>query len=316
MQLLPYKNIVFVFSDPAGANACIAQARMEAMQEKKVALFSNRDYTRQVLPNFTLAEEIPDFSALEADCVFTGTSHPDSSNEFEVRAIRKAKAQGIPVISFIDHWVNFCLRFRGLEKGELPDQIWVVDERAKELGATEGLPAEKLVVSGNPHLYFLKHHWKSHYKGKTYLAKLNIPVEGYHVLFAPDPLSLRNGKETVGFTETEALQDLCVALAQKDVHLLVKCHPLQPVEALQPVTATDIKTHLLQQADSLELVHASDMVIGFFSNLLLEAEALDKPVIRYFPGKPEADLLMHKTSLKKVENTMLLQKEIQSCLYG
>lgn len=316
MQPLPYNNIAFVFSDPAGANACIAMARMEVMNGKKVSLFSNRDYSTQCIADFFLTEAIADFCFLKTDCVFTGTSHPDSSKGFEVNAIQAAKAKGIPVISFIDHWVNFCLRFQGLEAAHLPDEIWVVDEKAKELGIKEGLPAERLIVSGSPHLYFLRHYWRPRFSGKTYLSALGIPAEGRHVLFVPDPLSLRNGREVAGFTETEALDDLCEVLEKLDVYLLIKCHPLQPVEALMPKNAFRTKSFLLQQADSLELAQASDVVVGFYSNLLLEAEALGKPVVRYYPGKPEADLLQHKTSLKKVKNKASLFEAIQTCLNG
>ena len=62
---------------------------------------------------------------------------------------------------------------------------------------------------------------------------------------------------------------------------------------------------LLKDADPLELAHASDIVVGFYSNLLLEAEALGKNVIRYFPGKQEADLLRHKEGLKKVQDKII-----------
>jgi hypothetical protein len=42
-----------------------------------------------------------------------------------------------------------------------------------------------------------------------------------------------------------------------------------------------------------DLVHASDVVLGFFSNLLLEADALGRPVVRYHPGDAALDPLSH-----------------------
>jgi CDP-glycerol glycerophosphotransferase (TagB/SpsB family) len=68
---------------------------------------------------------------------------------------------------------------------------------------------------------------------------------------------------------------------------------------------------LVKEADALELIHASDLVVGFYSNLLLEAEALGKQVIRYFPANEEADPLKHKISLKKVRTRNELVKEIK-----
>jgi predicted glycosyltransferase len=71
---------------------------------------------------------------------------------------------------------------------------------------------------------------------------------------------------------------------------------------------------LIKEADPLELVHGADLVVGFYSNLLLEADVLGKKVIRYFPGKPEADLLIHKKNLKKIRDKNELMKEIENCI--
>ncbi|MBB1287118.1 hypothetical protein HRH25_22255 [Flavisolibacter sp. BT320] len=314
MQSLPFKHIAFVFSDPASANACAAMANMVRMQGKEIACFSNRQHT--CIDSYTLTEVVPDFTELGVDGIFTGTSHPESSKGFEVAAIKQAKAAGIPVYSFIDHWANFRLRFRGLEENELPDQIWVVDETARQLALVDRLPAERLIVSGNPYHYFLQYYWQPKFAGKEYLAQLGIPVEGRHLLFVPDPLSLRNGKAIAGFTEDEALAELVEVMQGTQTKLMVKCHPLQPMERLNAMQSENNAIHLVQSADTLELVHACDVVVGFYSNLLLEAEAVGKKVIRYFPGKPEADLLWHRTSLIKTETKAALATALQTYLHG
>jgi len=77
--------------------------------------------------------------------------------------------------------------------------------------------------------------------------------------------------------------------------ILVKLHPLQPktgIEDLIAATAYD-KCIILKEVDIPELLNAVDYVIGFYSNILLEAAALGKSVIRYFPGYAEKDLLRH-----------------------
>lgn len=320
MWQLPGRHIAFVFSDTAGANACMALEKM-CKKENDISTFlvSNKKFSSSGFSHVNFTEIIPSFKNLGIDCVFTGTSHPSSSNYFEVNCIKKAVSEGIYTISFIDHWVNFKLRFDGLNVSEYPDEIWVVDETAKQLAVSEGLPEEKIVVKSNPYHYYLKKQWQSKYRNKSYLKNLGIPITGFHILFAPDPLSLRNGKEKAGFTEEDALEDILSFLSElgKDVCLIIKCHPLQNAEVLKRIVEENKHENcfLIKEADTVELIHAADVVVGFYSNLLLEAEALNKKVIRYFPGNEDADILKHKIGLKKVRTKKELLEELKHWIY-
>jgi CDP-glycerol glycerophosphotransferase (TagB/SpsB family) len=282
-------------------------------------LVSNKKFSSSVFSHVSFTELIPSFKNLGIDCVFTGTSHPSSSDYFEVNCIKTAVKEGIYTISFIDHWVNFKLRFDELDVSEYPDEIWVVDEEAKKLAIAEGLPEKRIAVKQNPYHYFLKHEWKSKYSNKDYLKSFQIPAFGTYIMFAPDPLSLRNGKKNVGFTEDEALEDILSFLSElgKEVCLVIKCHPLQNADVLKQVIEESRHENcfLIEEADAAELIHAADVVVGFYSNLLLEAEALNKKVIRYFPGNEEADILRHKIGLKKVRTKKELLEELKHCIY-
>jgi hypothetical protein len=55
-------------------------------------------------------------------------------------------------------------------------------------------------------------------------------------------------------------------------------------------------------------------VIGFYSNILLEAEALGKKVIRFFLGKEGTDPLAHKISLPVVKDEMGLLNTLKHCI--
>ncbi|HEX2608141.1 MAG TPA: hypothetical protein VHK91_12210 [Flavisolibacter sp.] len=301
-QLPLESKIAFCFSDPAGANACIALAAMiDVAGYEKPILFSNSDYKGAIEHSFIISkvQEVPDWDSLDVDMIFTGTSHPDSSHNFEVRCIRRAKELRKPVISFIDHWINFSLRFGDLPIEFLPDSIWVIDEGARKLALAEGLPAEKVVISGNPYQYYLKNIWKSSFTGKQYLNTIGIGSYSKYLLFAPDPISLRLGKQQVGFTEYEVVEELIsyVSTVDKDAVLIIKLHPLQPLPEFERLAETiTTKVILLKQAVNLpELLKAVDLVIGFYSNVLLDAMAVGTKVIRYFPGKEEYDLLNQAT---------------------
>jgi hypothetical protein len=321
MLQLPGKHMAFVFSDPAGANACMGFARMGRAFEGRSSLhFCNKRYETKDMENLHVVSEVPDFKSLGIDSVFAGTSHPESSGYFEVHCLREAKEAGIKTISFVDHWVNFRLRFLD-ENNELvlPDEIWVVDEKAKQLAIEEGLPGSILKVESNPYHQYLEYLWKPSFRDKDYLDELNIPREGFHILFAPDPLSLREGKKIAGFTEDEALEQLLDVLTtlQLPVRLIVKCHPLQPVEVLdEAVKKSNMPVHMIRTADTLELVNAVDLVIGFYSNLLLEAKAIGKNVIRFFPGNEKSDLLIHYKSIPKMQTKEALLTTIKNYING
>jgi CDP-glycerol glycerophosphotransferase (TagB/SpsB family) len=144
-----------------------------------------------------------------------------------------------------------------------------------------------------------------------------MAADKFTILFAPDPLSIRDGKQKAGFTEAEALEQLAHATKnlKADVQLVVKCHPLQPLDVFSGVIQrSPVKIHLLAEADPLELLHASDVVIGFYSNMLLEAEAIGKKVIRFFPGNESADLLRHKTSLPVIKDEENLLAALKHCI--
>jgi Protein of unknown function (DUF354) len=318
MLQLPGKHIAFVFSDPAGANACKAMAKMTQAFSKTVSLYSNRDYSDpETLVIGT--EEMP--SLTNIDTIFLGTSHPASSGYFELNCLKEAKKEGIYTISFVDHWVNFELRFKD-ENNDVtfPDEIWVVDEKAKRLALAENLPSNLLKVTGNPYHSYLRTYWKSNWKGKSYLNSLGIEQQRFHILFAPDPISLRYKKEEIGFLEEDALNtifNIVKALDDKYLHLILKCHPLQPMDSLMKILYKENRNAItiIKEADTLELINASDLVIGFYSNILLDAAALGKVVLRYFPGKEEADLLNHTTFLK-VKNGTDLFSHLKRIIYG
>lgn len=318
-QLLVNKT-AYVFSDAAGANACIAMFELNKIRNR-AQLFSNRSHFSECYKSL-IQKTAPELNKADFDCIFLGTSHPASSDYFELNSLKQAKQKNIYTISFVDHWVNFKLRFTDAEGGIIyPNEIWVVDDKAKQLAVEEGLPTEIVKITGNPYHHYLKIQWKSSWEGKSYFTSLNIKPNAFHIVFAPDPLSLRNTKEKVGFSEEEALRDILEVISDfsdENIFLVVKCHPLQPEKILEK-EINKVKSHnvsLIKTADALELINASDLIIGFYSNFLLDAKALGKNVIRYYPGNDEADLLTHDESLLKIKDKANLHHHLKRIVYG
>lgn len=303
-ELLRGGKVAFFHSDPAGAKVCLSLAYLlrHADPQAQVKLLSNRRYDFEQeweVPVQHVAGPLDEACLDDVATVFTGTSHPASSDGFELRALALAKRLERPTFSFIDHWVNFRLRFQQGAELVLPDHIVVPDDHAVELAASEGLPRERLMVHANPYLTYLAQLWRPRRSRATVRTALGLPsLEAPLLLYAPDPISLRPPVLERGFTEVSATRDLLASLAAlpPEVRVVAQLHPLQPGDTLAPMLAAAPRVLPLSTRGITvpELIHASDLVVGFYSNLLLEAYALGCPVVRYYPSpNPSTDPLGH-----------------------
>jgi hypothetical protein len=314
-------DTVFFCSDPAGARASLAAAFLLRQRQPaaRIRLFSNRTHTfGDDAPPDLAIEQI---DAVHAACfegasnVFTGTSHPDSSGSFELQAIEAAERLVLPTAAFVDHWTNFRLRFESDRGLILPRTILVIDEEARRRAIAEGLPEDRLQIWPNPHLAYLARHWRPRDGRAATRRRLGLGDEQtFVILYAPDPIRMRDPDGRRGFDEISATRDLLVCLGGPGdrVQVLAKLHPLQPAEPIRALlTASPQVIVAEQQAEVPELIHASDAVVGFFSNLLLEADALKRPVVRYYPGDRASDPLAHLALGTRVGSVGELASELQ-----
>lgn len=307
-------STVFFASDPAGTRACLALASLlrERSPDATPRVFGNRgyDFEREFPVALVRLSRQPEAGDLTgAPLLFCGTSHPASSQRFELAAIAVAARSGITSAAFVDHWTNFRLRFES-ETGALvlPDQIWVMDAHAAALAQAEGLPRDRLRVTGSPTLTFLSRAWRSPRTSAEIRVACGLAATdlGPVLLYAPDPISLRSATAG-GFDEISAARHLAAAvkMARPDATVALRLHPLQPQEQLPAIAGAfaDRGVRSVFPPPALsgpELCSIADVVIGFYSNFLLEARALGCSVIRYLPGQPEADPLHHLVFGQKV----------------
>jgi hypothetical protein len=289
-------NGIFIFSDPAGAKACLALNEMLLIENVagKRRLISNKTYSFygqfsakvEIIEN----ENIPDISKnIEpVDWIFTGTSHPDSSMGFELIFLKNAPAKSF---SFIDHWTNFKLRF--ILDGELvlPDIIFVLDNKAKALAIEDGLPADKISLLENPYLFYLKNYQRPTIDRSSFCIMLNIPEDKKIVLYAPDPISLRSKAERNEISILEELLDL----SENNFILLVKFHPLQPFEVINKIMEgrNDIRIINDSAFMPVDIFKNVNCIVGFYSNYLLEAATLNRNIITYMINQGETGHLQH-----------------------
>ena len=303
-------NGFFAFSDPAGAKACLALNEILGIEKVpgQRKLFSNKEYSFytqfESVVNIVSIEKIETITE-EFDWIFTGTSHPESSSGFELQILNNIVAKNS--FSFIDHWTNFKLRFTLNDKLILPAVIFVVDEKAKEIAIQEGLPEKDLIVFENPYLIYLKNYKKTNISRESFCKKLNICSAKKNILYAPDPISIRSRDVR---NEVEILEELIDICNNTSYNLLIKLHPLQPLEVIGKII--DSHDNLVLIDDKLFLPHEIfgnvDCIIGFYSNYLLEASTMNKNIVRYLVSNKQIDYLEH--SLQSSSEIVYNKKEL------
>ena len=278
------RKVLAAFSDPAGAKAVLAYLNTYGLCTSHATVISDRvydfykDFGYEVRPaEERLASEWMD----DAEVLIAGTSYP-ANLEFElVEAAIKAR---IPSISFVDHWTNLSLRYERNGRRVLPDVIGLVNEQAREQAVSEGLPSEKLEVVGNPYHEYLKS-WRPQVPREKLLVSMGLNPHKPYVLYAPEPFSKFGLKAQYGFDEIDGLHLLLEAkkaLRSGAFSLVIKGHPNQNHQLFE------YELNMLSDQDSVYLSDGdfnlvsfyAEVVVGFFSNAIVEATLLGRPIIR------------------------------------
>ena len=275
---------LFVFSDPGGAKPILTLAdenistltAIKAVSNRKFS-FYNEFITKVETPNLT--SNIHDF---KPDFVFTGTSY---TSDIEIKYIMAAKKNGIPVYSFVDHWTNIRNRFSKGLKTFFPDSIFVLDKRAKEIAIKEGIEIEKLSILPNPYHTFLRK-WHPKCNKETFLNDNKIPSDNVLIVFAPDPLSNAGGIEKFNTDEKIITQEFLKVIdeikSNKKITIIFKPHPNQNIDYVLPtINNFGLSIISLKDVDTKALLYYSHIVVGIFSNILIEGQILGKEVVRF-----------------------------------
>lgn len=221
------------------------------------------------------------------------------SGNLEKKLIQRAKIHKIPTISPIENWGPFAGRFSDSKNQKyknflayLPDYVLVVDEIARENAISEGIPESHILITGSTHLEdFLEYKCADvkQLKIKTH-ESFGISLEQKLVVFASQALKNEMGKkspEYPGYNETEVLSDVCCSLAKTwpDCFLVIKLHPFELEKNFIHPAALKVVNYTIDKNNSaVELMLAGDLIIGMFSNFLIEAAIQNKPVISYQKG--------------------------------
>lgn len=280
---LENKKGIIVFSDPAGAKACLSI--IEQLDKKRVRIFSDRDYGfyQDFNADVTIADSSStsdSFSEFLPEFVLTGTSIPE---KIELGFIREAKQRKIHSISFIDHWTNIKERFESGNELVLPDEIWVIDEKMKEMAIQAGMETSTIQLVGNPYFDYLKN-WQSQISRNDLLEQLGFHESTKYIVYAPQPLRTFDLHLKYGFSELEGLihlENSINDLGIKDVRIVVSGHPNQIDRVfLDHISNQKSNAVYTKEYNLNDLICHANLVAGYFSNSLLEAAVMGKEIVR------------------------------------
>jgi hypothetical protein len=302
-------NSLFAFSDPGGAKPLLALIEQEALE--RCTVISDRVYP--FYKNFKARVEPADerpaeiLDRIKPAQLFTATSYrSDLEKNIRVEAMRR----GVHCTAYVDHWTEMRSRFELKGEVTFPDEVWVIDVRAREIAIDAGIPASTIVIAGNPYQDWLAK-WKPAETREAFArdARLN-PFEKW-LMFAPDPLTNVGGKERYGFDEITVLRELA-DLFESDKRpngwqLLVKLHPNQRMELIKGLIPDSANIRILPyDTDTNTCLYHSDIAMGFFSSALIEARVLGTPVLRYIPVEQENDPIAYLNIGNTVNNCTTL----------
>ena len=275
---------LYVFSDPGGAKPCLSFVGLNKISnylivsDRKYSFYKDFGLNVKILKEIDIENFISEY---KPDYIFSSTSY---TSNIEKIAIRYARDLNIPCITYIDHSTNLIERFSLGEKVYLPSIILVSDIIVKTLILKNPIFSScEIFFVNNPYLTYLSN-WKPKIDRNTYLNRLDIPVTNKIALIALDPLSNLGESNDFGFDEIDGIKEIDSLINSIDYNYSFICKP-HPNQNLNLINYNKSKKIIFvsAQEEVNHLIYYSDVIIGFFSNILIEANALNKRVIRFQP---------------------------------
>jgi len=344
------KRILLMARDPGGANAIMPLVPELILKGYRVLLYG-KDIALQCYQERGLAgqdisllitdiniETWVDFLEHEKpDFIITGTSGDDFSERYLWKAARKV---GIPTFAILDQWMNYGIRFSSYIPREqeryqfnkvhpyLPERILVMDDWARQGMINDGVEAERILISGQPHFDFLLSLKENITPTQIadYRCKLGSTEKEFLITYISEPLS-KDYQEAVsfwGYDEHSICREILSTLSeinateQSPIRFIVKQHPRDDQESYASLIEEfgSMNIDVLRSADTTALLMASDMVCGISSMLLLEAVLYGCPVMSVQIGlKRERPLILaQKGVLHPIKTKEELKQVLQPIL--
>ena len=238
------------------------------------------------------------------DLLIVGTSENPRTFAFDL--LDSAKLKGISSVGVVDSASNVSERFKGVGDHPLkhaPDWLIVPDMMTAKAFHNSGFSIEKIFVGGHPRFEEIlawRNTWRASDRSAqrdkwlgvqddsvqviTFISEISTGLNP-HQYSRSSSYTLHGDKDSCGRTEIvlDEFFNFISGLSYKP-YLVLRLHPKQNKEELPNHVN---KFDFISRAEpALEIVNASDMVIGMTSMLMLEASLLGRRVLSIIP-KPE-----------------------------
>lgn len=300
-------RIITVCGDPGGANALAPVLKLLKKKEgvhlihyaynEALDVLKRHHIEARALPAIVDENFVKEaFQENQATLLFTATSV--NSKNWEQLFIKLAERLSIYSIALLDFWSNYAARFICL-----PQRIAVMDERAKAEMIQVGIPADKIIVTGQPAFDALVDCREQFSSTKRQAIRRALKVQDHDllVLFASQPLRKLYGEPKdaiyLGYDEQSTLQSIIHALegiSQKHnraITLLIRPHPRETLAEYKAYQSHKINIMVDREGSSDEHAMAADLVLGMTSVLLVEACYLHCIVLSLQLGLRQPDVL-------------------------
>lgn len=293
-------TILFCASDPGGArNLAPVAAHLKdsfhirvLCSAQTLGIFSGMNLAAGV----TAVKDIEMARAVIDDigpvALVVGTSSADRP---EAMLTQAADAKGVASIAILDEWYYYAARFasRAGIFTHLPDVICCQDELARTEAVAEGLPPERLKITGSPALADIFARLQAMNDVNSLKTKPGIPT----VIFVSEQIAKAFGEahgeagfvsSYIGYTEKNVRIDIADTLSDIDApcRVLEKLHPNETGTTTPPACGPHVNWSVMASDVSLsDAMQSADVIIGMRSIVLLEAAIMGFRPASYQPGR-------------------------------
>lgn len=328
------KKIFFFARDPGGVNALIPII-LNTDRNLKIVVYGKDGAMERFSQNGVVCEDIMRhcieisiseieylLQVLMPDLIITGTSSDDFTEKYLWTAARNMKIKSFAVI---DSWVNYGIRFSKytLKESEkywserdfsyLPNFILTMDDYSKKEMIKDGIPEEKIVVTGQPYLEYTRKRilQVEDEKVKAYRKKVGCLNDEKLIVYASDNIYRdfddKEGKTYWGYNERTIFPYVYDALMNVEPNsnefvLLVRPHPKEDISYWEGIALENKRLRMIIDASTTGdlIIRAADLIISMQSMFLMEAALVGKKIMSVQIGLQREDpLILSKLDIVK-----------------
>lgn len=294
------KTILFCATDPGGARnlAPVADHLKDSFHIRVLCSAQ----TLGIFLGIGVAADIIAVTDVETACavikdivpatLVVGTSSADRP---EAMLTQAAAATGLSSIAILDEWYYYAARFASSDGTftHLPDIICCQDELARTEAVADGLPLERLQITGSPALAETFACLQARNDENSTRTKSQIPT----VIFISEQIAKAFGQAPgesgfvssfIGYTEKSVRTDIADILSDigAPCRVLEKLHPNETGTIIPPACGPHVDWAVMAADVSLsDEMREADVIIGMRSIALLEAAIMGFRPASYQPGR-------------------------------